>query len=265
MGNLEISTLNYNGHVISDKDDMLSLTDMWKAAGADPQKAPAKWRALPSAKAFIEHVEVTIGKSDNDLVRTVNGGKTPGTWAHWQVGMAYAKYLDPNFHMWCNEVVRERMEGKSVSVASLPPEVLEMIRRDDGISRMLAHKVTGIESTVQTLANAVAAIASVVSPPNPGLYIQGKTSGEIWSAAGLPKIKNGARWLGNRLSEMGCQIDDCRSVRLGMRSARLFDPDKAATCMKNGLLLKAKAYSSERVGQGRLRLVSSQIEQRPTA
>jgi hypothetical protein len=41
-------------------------------------------------------------------------GKGGGTFAHWQIGLAYAKYLSPEFHMWCNEVVRERMEARSV-------------------------------------------------------------------------------------------------------------------------------------------------------
>lgn len=77
--------------VIRDRNEMLSLTDMWKASGSDPQKAPAKWRALPGTKGFVDHVEVTIGKSDSELFKTVNGGKSPGTWAHWQIGLAYAR------------------------------------------------------------------------------------------------------------------------------------------------------------------------------
>lgn len=40
-------------------------------------------------------------------------GKGGATFAHWQIGLAYAKYLSPEFHMWCNEVVRERMEAGS--------------------------------------------------------------------------------------------------------------------------------------------------------
>ncbi len=83
----------------------------------------------------------------------------------------------------------------------------------------------------------------------------GKTSGELWASAGLPKIKNAPTWLGNRLAEMGCGIQDNGRVEIGGRKFRLFDPDKAAICMKNGLLHKAKVYASERMGQGKLRLV----------
>ena len=39
--------------------------------------------------------------------------------AHWQIGIAYAKYLSPEFHVWCNTVVRDRMEGKLVPAGTV--------------------------------------------------------------------------------------------------------------------------------------------------
>ncbi|NSZ00533.1 KilA-N domain-containing protein [Agrobacterium tumefaciens] len=87
--------------VITDKGDMLSLTDMWKAAGSDPIKAPAQWQRLSSAEDFIGHVSIIVGKSHNNLIET---RRRAGTFAHWQIGMAYAKYLDHDFHMWCNRL-----------------------------------------------------------------------------------------------------------------------------------------------------------------
>jgi hypothetical protein len=106
--------MTYQGVIIHDRAENLSLTDMWRAAGADAQRAPAKWRSLPGTKTFVDHVAFTIGKSDSELFQVVNGRNNPGTWAHWQVAMAYAKYLSPEFHMWCNTVVRDRMEGRLV-------------------------------------------------------------------------------------------------------------------------------------------------------
>lgn len=124
-----------------------------------------------------------------------------------------------------------------------------------GIAKSTIHKVTHIERTVESLAAALASLAQIVSPSHPGIYVQGKTSGEIWEAHGLPMgIKNAPRWLGNRLSEMGCQIDDCRVIRLGMRGARMYDADKAAVCMKNGLSHTARDYVASRTGQGKLKL-----------
>ena len=53
---------------------------------------------------------------ESELIQALNEGGEWNTWAHWQIGLAYAKYLSPEFHMWCNEVIRDRMEGKSLPV-----------------------------------------------------------------------------------------------------------------------------------------------------
>ncbi|MDV6226313.1 KilA-N domain-containing protein [Nitratireductor aquimarinus] len=142
--NTAVQMVDYAGSRISLKGEMISLTGMWKASGSDPQKAPAKWRALPGSQAFIEHVADIVGKSD---IISAGRGRNGVTWAHWQIAMAYAKYLSPEFHMWCNTVVRERMEGRAASV-DFPSELIEMIKRTDGIVRMLANKVTKIERAV---------------------------------------------------------------------------------------------------------------------
>ncbi len=72
---------------------MLSLTDMWKAAGADASKAPAQWQRPSQAVEFIEHVSLIVGNSHDKLIET---GRRGGTFAHWQIGLAYAKYLSPD-------------------------------------------------------------------------------------------------------------------------------------------------------------------------
>ena len=105
--------LKFNGNVIRDADQSLSLTDMWKAAGGDKAKQPAKWRDLPSTREFVSHLaDVILQKSEDEVFSVVHGGRNPGTWAHWQAAMAYAKYLSPAFHAWCNEVVRAHMQGQ---------------------------------------------------------------------------------------------------------------------------------------------------------
>ena len=143
-----------------------------------------------------------------------------------------------------------QMENALKERDPMSPQYLEFIRRTDGITRMLSHKVTVIEGQVSAMAQAITAIAQVVTPPANGLYVYGKSSGQIWAEFNLPKLKNGAIWLGNRLAEMGCQIDNIRTAQVGTTKCRLFDPDKAAACMKNGLLLTAREYANDRLGIG---------------
>jgi len=152
------SPLVYNGEVITQRDQMISLTDMWKAQGADPARQPANWLASTDAKNFIE----VLNPGNSGVM--AKSGKNGGTYANWQIALAYAKYLSPEFHIWCNTVVRERMEGKSASTAVLSSDVMEMIRRDDGIAKMLAHKVTEQGRAISTLVENMATLMAIVQP-----------------------------------------------------------------------------------------------------
>jgi len=150
MNDMPQNGLIYNGTEIRAVAERLNLTDMWKAAGSDPQQKPAKWRDLPSTKEFVDHVGLIVGKSDTELFHVAMGGKSPRTEAHWQIGLAYAKYLSPEFHMWCNTVVRERMEGRPAHT-----DADDLTRRIDGVARSTIHKVAGIEKMLALMANSM--------------------------------------------------------------------------------------------------------------
>ncbi|MBB3811459.1 KilA-N domain-containing protein [Pseudochelatococcus contaminans] len=238
--------LVYNGEVINARGETLSLTDMWKAAGSDPAKAPAQWQRLPQSVEFIDHVSAIVGKSHNGIFQVVRGGNNPGTWAHWHVALAYAKYLSPEFHVWCNEVVRAHMEGRRADAEQ------SLTRYDASVIGNIVKNCTGVvireqlEVVLPTLIDQM--VAAKLAEHN--LMIRyGKTAGQIWDGARLPKLKGGAAWLGNRLAEGQCLIDGGGRAEIGGRAVRLFDPDKAAIAMKNGLLLLARQYVEGRKGQ----------------
>lgn len=112
--------LRYGGKVIHDRDAMVSLTDMWRAAGSPAEKRPADWLSQVATKDFVGHVEATLDAGLSGI-QTSKGGRGIGgnTFGHWQIGLAYAKYLSHDFHMWANTAVRERMEDVR-STARLP-------------------------------------------------------------------------------------------------------------------------------------------------
>jgi hypothetical protein len=68
----------------------LNLTDMWRAAGADPSKRPADWLRSQQAREFMAFLE-DVGNSH--LLEREAGNPRQGdggaTWAHWQLGMAF--------------------------------------------------------------------------------------------------------------------------------------------------------------------------------
>jgi hypothetical protein len=121
-----VGGLIYNGIAIRDRDGKLNLTDMWKASGADPSRQPAEWLRSKDSKRFADFLADTLnlGNSQDALIETDRGGREPGTWAHWQLGLAYAKYLSPAFHAWGNQVIRDRMEGKIGRPEELAPQFL---------------------------------------------------------------------------------------------------------------------------------------------
>jgi hypothetical protein len=134
-------------------------------------------------------------------------------------------------------------------IASLAPDVLEEIRRTDGIARQLSHKVTEQGKDIATLVQAMAALTAIVSPGVPGVYRPGKSAGEILCAAGFTDApKNLAKWFGNRLEQAGCRVEG--NGHSGMAYYRLFDPDRADAYLKNGGRAAVAAKIAERKGQG---------------
>jgi len=139
------------------------------------------------------------------------------------------------------------------SFQGITPETLEAIDRTFGISKMIAHKVTQIEKAVPDLVNALVQPLVMAQLAEGRMILRnGKTAKQIWDSAGLPGgIKGSAAWFGNRLTEMGCCTG---KVEQASGAIRLFDPDKAALYLRNGLLQTARRYAEERRGQGRFRL-----------
>lgn len=101
-----------NNQIISnDGKEMISLTDLWKASGSEVSNKPIEWISSVQGKAFIDAVEMMNIKGGNSpLLKTKRGRSGGGTWAHWQIALAYAKYLNPQFHIQCNQWVKDRIE-----------------------------------------------------------------------------------------------------------------------------------------------------------
>lgn len=130
---MKIERFSFNNVVLRDDGDFLCLTDMWRAAGGDDSKRPAAWLRSAGGAEFREFIEgnLNVGNSHIEIVRAERGGADPATWAHWQLALAYAKYLSPAFHAWCNDVVRKVMQVGAVvsgAHASQQVELLAAVR-----------------------------------------------------------------------------------------------------------------------------------------
>jgi hypothetical protein len=148
------STLSYKGTPIRLRGAMLNLTDMWRAAGCPEYRRPIHWLVLEETLRFRAHAGAHWTERDepaspniiqDDIIRldpdgfvATARGRHGGTWAHWQLALAYARYLSPAFHLWCNTVVRRAMEWRGgLSTADNDPLLLHLAQQFRDLNRRL--------------------------------------------------------------------------------------------------------------------------------
>jgi hypothetical protein len=115
----KLSTLIIGGTPIRTNDDgLVSLTDIHAAAEsdgfADGKRKPGDW-AREAGADFIDFVAENLNTRKTGIYKS-SRGKGGGTYAHWQIALAYAKYLSPKLHMQVNEVYA-RFKAGDVTLA----------------------------------------------------------------------------------------------------------------------------------------------------
>jgi hypothetical protein len=99
-----------NGVQIStDKEERVSLTDLFKSSGKDRNYNPNEWLNQATTKSFIDAV-CQIHNTTIDRIIKTKKGKGGGTYTDKQVALAYAKYLSPELHVIVNQTFFERIE-----------------------------------------------------------------------------------------------------------------------------------------------------------
>lgn len=169
------SGFTLSGHPLKTNEaGLVSLTDLYQVASAQGLAAgklePKRWAQKPTVKKsgssgktsvsggpgwdFIEFAAgVQKVNASHLLVR--KAGKGGGTFAHWQIALAYAKYLSPALHMQVNEVYARYKAGDVTLAAEIadkakPADAEWLARRVQGTvarnqltSTLAAHGVAG--------------------------------------------------------------------------------------------------------------------------
>lgn len=218
MSSLEIAGLTgkRHDHVVRDVKKMFSdLGDTF----------PQKWGKVPSGNG--RPLEV-INLPKRETLILVSGYSTE----------LRARIIDRWMELETAVAAASSSNGR---VTDLAAEVRSAI---GGIMKGIVHK---------ELVETIPALVQAHIAANSYSLRRGKTSGQIWKEHGFPPIRV-TSWFGNRLSEMGCQIDGGGRGELGLSFARLYDPDKADLWLKNGGRTLVEAKIAERKGQGKLHL-----------
>lgn len=173
--NMKSKVLQIGTSSIQERSDgLVSLTDIWKAANTNNMTTgkldPRKWSQKPMAKTSGSTGKVSIsGGPGNEFINKVaelhnvnaadiivsTKGKGGGTFAHWQIALAYAKYLSPALHMQVNEIFMRVQSSDPTLVGEMAeranPEQLKTMQarvngipvRKDFTSTLASHDVHG--------------------------------------------------------------------------------------------------------------------------
>lgn len=113
----------YKGFEITFQNDdgsvMVNATEMARPF----DKRPGKWLELPSTQDYLSTLRA-IRFSDR-LIDSVNG---VGTWMHEDVALEFARWLSPEFAIWCNDRIKELLK---VGMTAMPQTVEAMLADPD--------------------------------------------------------------------------------------------------------------------------------------
>lgn len=109
-------TAEYQGKSYSFRaDGWFNATEAAKRYG----KRPGDWLDLPDTQKYLEAVQRRYGKIP--YVETRRGGNTrlsgfAGTWLHPKLAVAFARWLDIDFELWCDEQIDKILHGEPLDV-----------------------------------------------------------------------------------------------------------------------------------------------------
>ena len=143
-----LSTFRFQGNQITFKGGetvMVNATEMAKPFG----KVPKDWLRLQQAQDFIASLSSVRQICPSQLI-VVNKGNSAsfeqGTWMHEDVAMEFARWLSPEFGIWCNDCVKELLLNGRVEMAQLSHT---FIRKTTRLLESAENRIDSLQRKVQ--------------------------------------------------------------------------------------------------------------------
>jgi phage antirepressor YoqD-like protein len=167
MSNL--SKFNYNGSEITfdlgNDQVMANATEMVKPF----KKQPSDFLRLKSTLDYIKAYKTSRGiprEEMSGLIHQKIGGGNPGTWMHEDVAMEFARWLSPEFAIWCNDRIKELLThgftatpDKLEELAGNPDLLIELatnLKKERSRRELAEHQKQLAEGTIREQAPKVA-------------------------------------------------------------------------------------------------------------
>lgn len=109
MKSTSIITCDYQGHAIT------LTADGWfdaTSAAAKYGKSPAEWLRLPSTLEYINALKRHNSNMGNSHITRRGRSTTSGTWLHPKLAVAFARWLDADFAVWCDAQIESLINSK---------------------------------------------------------------------------------------------------------------------------------------------------------
>ncbi|PHM22139.1 KilA domain-containing protein [Xenorhabdus ehlersii] len=123
-----------------------NLNTLHKASGEGKSKTPNKWLETKQAKELIRQLEAKLLKtfqtpnsgSAQKVINVINGGMSPGTFAHELIAVSYAGWIRPDFQLDVNQAFIDFKSGNSGIGINALPSLDHMVGRFDELRHQLA-------------------------------------------------------------------------------------------------------------------------------
>ncbi len=136
--NTEITFLSSN------KDVLVNATEMAKPFS----KLPGDWLRLKATKDYVTTFSSVKGIPISGLIHVNKGGATnQGTMLYNNIALEFARWLSPEFSIWCNDKILELLEKKSVSIINQPGAIS---RKDLALMVLAAEEEIERLNTINT-------------------------------------------------------------------------------------------------------------------
>lgn len=125
----KVKIFEYNGTPVKFSTDnesfvMVNATEMAKKFGTEPKY----WLRNDSSQRFVKSLAEVRKCRTADLVIVRRGGNdkdAQGTWMHEDLALEFARWLSPEFGIWCNDVVKDLIRNKLESDKMSDQEVVQ--------------------------------------------------------------------------------------------------------------------------------------------
>lgn len=148
-----IATFDYNGQIISRRHDgFINLTQMCQAN----DKRIDNWTRLKQTQDYIRVLSQSLG---SEVVRSEIGGTSPCTWGHPSLAINLARWISPEFAVWCDGHIFNLMTNSTTAIAHQVPKtysqaLLEAARLAEENERLEAQNIL-LEQQNEQLSEAV--------------------------------------------------------------------------------------------------------------